>query len=341
MKKSARNPLLRFVCFLLGIVMFLCAIYATTVLDLRMLVSKNGISQILRETLSSVVPSPIRLTLTAGDLPSASKDQSEQDSPLADWLYGQMQDIFDGNAPFTKDQVDQFVEESNLRDFIAENFSGAVDDFYAQQGTVIEKEDVLQLINENAALLEQITGFVVTDEMKQQAIGMIEDSGMLEELAEKGLHGIILESMGEADDPSSDGQTPGASTGKQEPSMMKILDTIRQATSYTAVAIAAGAFLVLAVIYFFAAQMHWGRTLTGCGIPLLLTGLIFIPGTVVCLAAPQTLMDFFSGDPIVPTVINLFFRITAPVNCAVFGAGLVMIVAGIVLNVRAKKQAAV
>lgn len=313
---SQTTKLSRVICTVLSIIMFLSILGAVTVLDLRLLTSRSGIRQILNETLSSV--SPMGLTLAAGDQPAA---ESSSDSLLADWLYGYLQKAFEGASPYTKEQVYVFVQESTLKDFIAEKFSGAVDDFYADQGTRITPEEIRQLIDENAALLQQQTGLSFDDSLKEQIVASIVSNGMLEELAEKGLHGILLDRL---ESPSGE---DGAQSAVTKDSAAQLLDGIRKFTSYAAVVVAIAVYLACAAGYFFLCGRAIPRTLTGCGVPLLIVGAIYAPATLLFLAVPGLL-----GDSVIATVAALFFRVTAPVNLTVFGLGLAMVVASVLLR---------
>lgn len=326
---GSHTGLLRLACAALAIVMFLAALSAVTVLDLRLLTSKKGISQILSQALSSALPTPPVLTLAVGYAPVV-QSEAASDGLLTQWLYEQLQEAYGGEAPFTLDQVGNFVEKSTLKEFIADKFSGVVDDFYAQRGTVITEEEIIQLIDENAALLEQETGYTITDSLKQEVIDGINSTGMLKELEEKGLYGILTEQLGGSGDAGDDADDDSLSSGNE---LTAALESIRKATSYTAAAIAIVLYLACAVGYFFAARKRIPGTLVGCGIPLLLVGLIYAPATLLFLAGNPL------GDSVIATVAAIFFRVTAPVNLTVFFLGLAMIIAAIVLRVISKKKA--
>lgn len=339
---TSPSGLLRLVCVVLAIVMFLSVLGAVTVLDLRLLTSRSGISQILTETLSSALPQAPNFKLAA--MAPAADIQAEEESSqgvLTQWLYEQLQEAYGGNAPFSPKQVSNFVENSTLKDFISDKLSGAVEDFYAQRGTVITREEIDQLITENSTLLEQELGFVIDDATRAEILAGVDKTGMLDELATKGVYGIISEQLSGIETPddekvtisgSSSGTNSGTNPGNE---ILTLLETLRKATSYTAVVIAAVVYLACAVGYFFASGKNIPGTLLGSGIPMLLVGLIYGSATLVFLAAPRLL-----GSSIVSTLVALFFRITAPVNLTVLGLGVVMVIGSIVMKSLAKKKAA-
>lgn len=341
---SPSGPL-RLACVVLAIVMFLAVLGAVTVLDLRLLTSKSGISQILSETLSSPLPQAPNFKLAA--MAPAAVNQTDEESSqgvLTQWLYEQLQEAYGGNAPFSLEQVSNFVENSTLKDFISDKLSGAVEDFYAQRGTVITREEIDQLITENSALLEQELGFVIDDAARAEILAGVDETGMLEELADKGVYGIISEQLsgGTPDDEkvttsgSSSGASSGTNSGESSGNeILTLLDTLRKATSYTAAVIAVVVYLACAVGYFFASGKNISGTLLGSGIPMLLVGLIYGAATLVFLAAPGLL-----GSSLVSTLVALFFRITAPVNLTVLALGLAMVAGSIVMKSLAKKKAA-
>ena len=122
-------------------------------------------------------------------------------------------------------------------------------------------------------------------------------------------------------------------------SVRLIMDAIRTATSYEAVAALGGVFVLLMLLLFVVTHFSFPATLADTGVVLLLTGLIYGLPTAYCLYAPE-MVSLMLGEP-AGGIVSLIFGAAAGVNFTVLGLGFALIVAAIVvkiiLSVKAKK----
>ena len=266
---------------------------------------------------------------------------------LVDWAYDYVQEQFGGELEISKEQVQNFVQNSTVKDFVAEKAAGLVQDFYSGENkTTITPEEISGLIKENAQILEEQFGLEINDEALEIVDQVIEESGFLEPIEEEGLMGYIQQSMGVVS-PEGDSATgtPGISGGNE---MMESMQTIQQAmeivrnvTSYTALAILAGVMAFLMLLLFFV-NGGISAMLSQTGVILTLTGLIFSAPAMVCQTQPALLTDLL--EPMIASVVISVFTATAWVNYTVLGVGIAMIVAAIVIKIiknANKKKAAV
>jgi len=382
-EKKARKPrsvpvkiLMGLIAFILCVVMFVISLVGILILDVRAVVSRNGISQIVSQLISGQVFSgPARPALAAGvgggtvymDDFSAGGNMSGM---LVDWAYDMLKDQFGDELPITKEQVQTFVEESTVQDFVADKVAGIVEDFYSGKSeTTITVEEITQLIEENKEIIEEQFDIEITEEALDAVDTMLEESGILEPIEEQGLVDFIKENMensvtpeapdmqgpngvgglpGNPDNPEIPGTpgtpgNPGNTIGSVNPmdSINQVMELVRTATSYTTVAILGGIFALLLVLLFFVTGRSFPATLADTGVVLLLAGLIFAAPTAVCVFNPQLVSDL--AGPGIGGIVCLIFNAAATVNFTVVGVGFALIVAAIVvkivLSVKAKKQA--
>ena len=380
-EKKARKPrsvpvkiLMGLVAFILCVVMFVISLVGILILDVRAVVSRNGISQIVSQLISGQVFSgPARPALAAGvgggtvymDDFSVGGNMSGM---LVDWAYDMLKDQFGDEMPITKEQVQTFVEESTVQDFVSDKVAGIVEDFYSGKSeTTITVEEITQLIEENKEIIEEQFDIEITEEALEAVDTMLEESGILEPIEDKGLMDFIKENMDNSVTPESpDVQQPdgvvdsensgnsgnsgssgssgdtGNTIGAVNPmdSINQVMELVRTATSYTTVAALGAAFALLLVLLFFVTGRSFPATLADTGVVLLLSGLIFAAPTALCVFNPQLVSDLVG--PGIGGIVCLIFNAAATVNFTVVGVGFALIVAAIVvkivLSVKAKKQ---
>lgn len=374
--KKVRKPrsvpvkiLMGLIAFILCIVMFVVSLAGVLVLDIRAVVSRDGISQIISQLISgNAFSAPTRPALAAGvgrgmvyaDEYSAGGNMNGM---LVDWAYDMLKDQFGEEMPVTKEQVQTFVEESTVKDFVADKVAGLVEDFYSGESeTTITVEEITQLIEENKEVIEEQFGVTIDEEALEAVDTMLEESQILAPIEEEGLLNYVQQSMtgtpapenpqgttapGGSQDDSQSGDT-GIGSGSQLPSaspmgsISQIMELVRTATSYTTVAILGGIFALLLVLLFFVTGRSFPATLADTGVVLTLVGLIFSAPTAVCMFNPQ-LCSSLLGD-MAGGIVILIFRAASGVNFTVLGVGVALIVAAIVVkvvkNVRAKRQEA-
>lgn len=262
--------------------------------------------------------------------PNAGGDSSDA---IVDWVVGQLQDFTGGELPVTPQQIENFVEQSTIKDFIAEKVAGMVGDFYTGNiTTTITMEEITQLMEENKDLIKSEFGIEITEEHTEALKQIVEETGILEQVQEQGIMGI-LGSVGGMGGVGGDGEGGGLMDPGMMEQMQQIqqaVEIVRQVTSYTAIAAVGLIFLALAAILFCTTQFSWPATLADCGIVLTLASLIFVIPTTVFTNSPEMMTELL-GSPMFVKVAQTFFNATAGVNYGAFGVGIGLIVLAIVV----------
>lgn len=347
--KKVRKPrsvpvkiLCGFLAFILCITMFVVSLTGVAILNLRAIVSENGISQIITQLIAGTPASSSTRPVLAGGADSitvSGSSSGDMSGMLVDFAYEILQDQFGGELEITKDQVQNFVENSTVKDFVAEKAAGLVEDFYSgNYETTITPEEITGLLKENAPLLEEQFGLVITEEEISIVEGALKESGVLEPIQEKGLMGFIEEqTMGTA--PDAEGTIVGEDNSMMEDmqAAKEIMEIVRTATSFETVAILGGIFLFLMVLLFLVTGFSFPATFADTGVVLTLVGLICSAPANLCMTQPEVLSALFDGEAIAGVISGIILA-SAWVNYTVLGVGAALIVAAVVIKILQSKR---
>ena len=188
--------LIRLVMQIVSLLMCLTLIASliTTVLlaDIRSLTSSGGIEKIITALFtpesSMQMPDPTidpvanalpvhKLNSTTGtedgtQIPEDVEipmDALTNSDAMAEFVTGFVESLLGEEAAADPENVSRFIEESTVMDFFAAKISSFVSDaFSGNQSATITAEEIMQLLDENQALLEDIFKIEITDEQKEQ-----------------------------------------------------------------------------------------------------------------------------------------------------------------------------
>lgn len=341
-----------FLSVLLCIALFATTLVTIAVTDLKVVTSRDGLQTIITEAFFPKSAS-VRVIpkLTGGNavggfgaLGSLGGEEMDQNM-LVDALYDMLAEQAGGELPVSKEEVSELLEESSIPEFISDKAAGIISDvIMGESTTTITKEEVIELIEENADLIEEKLDITIEQEHIDAIGGWIEESEVLENVQQE-----IQEVIG-ITPPAVTPDSPTGSTGStgesgsevpQKKPAGSILDLVgpeaaaptniaevfallRAVSSTESLLICVGACLLLLV---FLLLTHWGRpfaAIRSAGISVMIAGLIMtLPGLVASFLP--------AGDPIL-IIAQKIFSMTITVSLCFAGLGLVMIVAGSILN---------
>ncbi|MBQ3542251.1 MAG: hypothetical protein IJA45_03900 [Oscillospiraceae bacterium] len=346
-KKRRSAPvriLMGLIAFILCIVMFAVSVAGVLILNVRTAVSRDGIHKIVNQLVSGKsAAGPVRpaLAMGAGAYQQDYPAEEDMGGMLVDWVYDVLKESFGEEMTATREQVQTFVAESTVKDLVADKVAGLVEDFYAGTSqTTITKDEITQMIQENKELIESQFGVVINQEALDAVDTMLKESEILEPLEEQGLLGYIEQSMAGGENPDEEGGAQDSVDAEASLAEVKqVMEIVRTVTSYEAVAVLVGAFVLLMVLLFFVTGCSFPATLADTGVVLLLVGLIYGLPTAACLFAPDVVSGLLGQQT--AGILNLIFGAVAGLNFTVLGLGFALIVAAIVvkivLSVKAKK----
>lgn len=329
------NILSVFLC----IALFVCALCTCTVAAGRVLTDAGSLQQIIQTLLDSgrgqdtaAVPQK-NYTLQPLSAVSQSNDDFSTDmdigmdldltDELLDFVYEAVQAEMGVQLPVTREELNDLIEQSTAKDYLAEKAAGLVSDFVRGESTTsIEPEEIRQLIEENQELIEKVTGEPLPQEYKDQIVTWVEENETVQQLNKEGIASLI---------PIPD-EVPDSSQGLASSlyQMNETIQLVRSVLSIPALLGFMGACLVIMALLILCSWGNWGAGVRRCGYPLVVAGLPMF----LCLSARLGSAPMDSS--IVKAVWQVLGSLTG-VFAVSFGLGVAFIVGGIVVTHLQKK----
>ncbi len=255
--------------------------------------------------------------ISIGDIPEDILNgggDAESVGGLVDWLYDQIDDSAEEELPITKEQLQNFVENSTVSDFLSDKLAGYAEDFInGTQNTTITADEIMDLLEENEELLKSELQIELTPEMKEEL------KGSVEEIVEKtDINNTIREEVfGAVEDAVNDSTEE---LGVDMEQIRQILQLLTSESMRNAVLIINGALILLLCLLNF---YNIPAGLTWAAFPCLLSGGI--------LQIPTALISGLqAGDPAsagVASLLGSFAGVFQPIHNALLylGAGLLVV----------------
>lgn len=356
--------LLGFISFILCILLFVSTLAGILVANVvQILSSQDNLETLLRQVLfvethragpvhiapggnapalhqapaKSLAPSDIRL-----DAPVAVPEVNTSAS-VVEWIYGELVDDFGEGIQISLEEVQDFVERSTLDDFIVETAATLLNDVYTGENTVVLSGEKIQaLIEENAALIEEVFQVPVDMEVVNSVTSVIEENEYVDRIQEEGITNIILNPNGSQseDTPEADDTTGVVPQDKETNSMdvEMILDTARTVLSINTIFIFGGiCLLLIALVLVTNIKQIWAG-MNAVGITLMLAALPFVFTTVLVWTVPAGWAEQFGLIRMVEALVREIVNINATICIGVFALGLVLLVSGIVISCIVRKK---
>ena len=351
--------------FLLGLLLFVSAIATALIADVQIVTSQDGLSGIFRTMMSApahvrphapvtvanesslrIAPQLRTYQMPRRDEPGdaagdVAADLTEQ---LIGMFYEEMVAQFEEEFPVSQEEFTQMINESTVKDYIADKTAALVTDYLNDEiTTTFEPEEVVQLIQENSALIESITGEPIPDDIAQTVGQVFDENEIIVKVEAEGLAGFmeLLDKGSEGSDGSSSGSISGILEMIKE--YYGIVNTVAS-TLTLIVGIVICLVLIAGIILINCRQL--GKGLRRAGYPLMLAGSMIILN-ILAKFQPDMWVITAGDDAAVAATTNMVLKLvrhilleTAVVNIVVFGMGLALCVGGIVLGIvlRPKKS---
>lgn len=352
-KKKHKKPhvavriLMQLLSLVLCLALLVGVVAATLVADLRRVTTKDGIKQIIVSLLDRptvvrpiVGAAGIRLNSTTDQASSATQDA------LIDLVMQNL--VMEDGTPIdiSREEIEAFVEESTVKDFLAEKVAGHAADFITGEVTTeITTEEIQQLVEENKDLIEEHFDVEVTEEFTDIVTTVVEEQDIDTVVREEVLGTVGNMTIGGGnfapDGPNSSGGSgssdntegssqPGASQGMTINDLVAMLQEIAaDKVMYTTVGICVALVLLLLLCNFYSIPggLGWAAA------PTILAGLLLSAPVYFILGSPETLVMLLQGQAVVADVIRGVLTTIAPVHYTVLGIGVGLAVASIVARI--------
>ena len=358
--------------FFLGLLLLVSTISTALVADVQIIISEDGFSGIFRTMMSApahvhpkaptaitgenglrVAPRILRTYQTPhweepGNVASNLTDQ------LISMFYDQLGDQFSDVIPVSKEEFTQMINESTVKDFIADKTASLITDYFNDEiTTTFEPEEIVQLINENAELIETITGEPIPEDIAQQVAQIFDENEIITKVETEGLAGfmdLINQNPGGSEDLEEGSGNTSAESGPDILHMIKeyygIVSTIASTQTLT-IGIAVCVVLIAGIILINCRQL--GKGLRRAGYPLLIAGSAVVLNIMAKFNPDMWVVNATGNEwseqapAMILKLVRHILLETAVVNIIVFSTGFVLFVGGIVLSIvlRPKKASPV
>lgn len=324
---------LGFLSFLLCVALFATTICTCLIASGRVLTSAGNLQQIIQELLTSsksmetaAVPQksytvqPLSTTVQSSEDLPADTDISDA---LLDFIYEAVQAEMGVELPLTRAELNDFIERSTAKDYLAEKAAGMVSDFIRGEATTaIEPEEIRQLIEENEELLCQIAGAPLAEDFKDQIVTWVEENETIERLNKDGIISLI---------PTPDDE-PNSSQGLASSlyQLNEVMGIVRSVISISTLLCFIGVCLVLMGLIILCNWGTWGTGMRLCGYPVVVAGLPLF----LCLSAR------FGSAPADDPIMKVIWTAAASLSgvfAIVFLLGIALIAGGFVVSHLQKK----
>jgi DNA-binding transcriptional regulator YhcF (GntR family) len=287
--------------FLLSTVLGIVLIATVLLADMHTLTSSGGIKQIINAVLlPNKAPASLRPMVAAGgtvidpgqiQLPDGAQDAilSGDSNALVDILYDTMQEMLGEENPITKDQLQTFVENSTVTDFIADKAAGYAEDILSgTENTQITAEELVQLVEENKTVIEETFEIQITeeqmDEIKTNVTTIVEEND---------INTTIRTEINNAMDSAVSG-----AAGAGVP-LAEIMQIVRMLSQDTVLYMAIGACVLLLLLLCGTNFYNIPGGLTWAAVPCIFVGGILAAPVAILQLTPSILGEFASFAPMI------------------------------------------
>ena len=339
-KTGRRKPHIMLRLFMKLVSIVLCLILSLSLLgtvliaDIQILTSSGGIKQLITSVLMPNKAShDPRIAAGAGGVlldmgsfadqldPEQMEDimaATGDSNALVDLLYNTMKDMMGEDVPVTIEQVQTFVENSTVTDYIAEKAAGYAEDLlFGTENTVITTDELIQLVEENKVLIEETFDIEISeeqlDEIKSNVITIVEEQDLNNTIRTE--INTVIESVTSGSEGSSF-------------SLNQIMDVVRMLSDKTTLYGAIGVCVALVLLLMLANFYNLPGGMTWASLPCMSVGLILAAPIAVVQFVPEALSQLgaFASYANMITVL-------APAHYTVFLVGVALFAGSIVWRI--------
>ncbi len=346
-----RNPptapirlLLQLVSFVLCLLLVVSLDATVLVEDLHALTSSSGIHTILENLINYDTPDTsmedalllpttsmtlVHLSNTTGTMPEDPEIPEDLDTSDADVLTKYIYDIVNNMVAeenqVTTDQIHTFIEESTVVDYIAEKTPDMLHDLMTGHSTAtFTTEEIIGLIEENEALLEETFQIELTEENRAEIYAQVDQA-----VTEANLNNPIRNGIDEVMHETVPG-TKGMEVGD-------LLSRIEWFTHLEALVDAIIVCVVLTGLIMLTNYYNLPRGLGWTAAANLIAGIVLSVPLIVIHVAPSVLGIALPMDLL--RVLDGVYSVMAPYHFAVLVVGVVLSIGSITWGVVKKKHA--
>lgn len=253
-----------------------------------------------------------------GSLPEFSMDMLTSTESLSNYLAEIAQEMLGDSTTVTAEQIQTFIEQSTLTEFVADKTASLLEDVLTgSANTTITAEDLIGLVEENEALIEEVFQVELTEEIKQEISVSVHEAIGEEDLAQQ----VRTEVAQSLDAPIEE---LGGMTANE------LMATIKQLSQPSVVVSSYALCLTLMVLLCLLSYYNIPKGLRWSASACLTVGLLLSIPTFVLQHFPTALAQQIPELTELMSVFSGVANVMAPVHYTLTIAGFVMYVLGIV-----------
>lgn len=304
------------------LILILCLLCTVLVIDGKVFLCSDSQEAIIRQLITDSPTQPQMATANIIRLSSARESGSlspgallGDDAALTAYVQQMIEAYTDVQQPVTETQAQEFLAQSTIKDFISEKTNSYVSDIVTgEENTTITADEIMELVEENQALLEQTFQTTMTEESKQalrehmeQAVDEADFGGAIREEINATLSQPIL---------GTDGWTLS--------DMMFLLSYLTQnRILFACIGLCLVLMLLLLALNFYNLPMG----LTWAAVPPLFVGAV---------------LSLFTSDALVQTnaneAIGRTLQLISPVHHGILALGALLLAASLLWRILARKN---
>lgn len=353
--------ILGFISVILCILLVVATLTTAILADLNVVFQADNLQSLLTEALftsattrlpaphaaiggnGTGVPSVQRFPVRMDDATAFSGVEGTDTSAMVEWIYGAITEQFgDAEGIPTLEEVQEFVDESTVADFLTEKTASIVSDIITgSNNTTIATEEIQTLLEDNAQLIQDTFGIEMNEEVISQVVTVVEENEIVQTIQKEGVTKVVedMVASGALDLPMDMLPTPDSGDGDSSSSVMDILKSVQSVVSVSALLMAVGVCVVLIALLLVTNIKRIWIGINNAGISLTIAGTILMIPTCLLWFAADLLTELLKDAGPVANIILHVLKSTAPVHIGIFAGGIVLIIGGCVLRTILKKRA--
>ena len=352
--------------FILGFIsVILCILLVVTTLttailaDLNVVFQKDNLANLLTESLftSATTRLPAPHTAIAGNgqgRPSMQRFPVRLDnttlttgaengttSALVGFIYDALtEQLGDAEGLPTLEQVQEFVEESTVSDFLADKTASIISDIITgSNNTTITTAEIQALLEDNAQLIQNTFGFELSEDIIGQIVTTVEENEIIQTIQKEGVTKVVEDMVASGALELPEGVLPGAGADGSSGSVLDILKSVQSVVSVSTLLTAIGVCVVLIALLLVTNIKRIWIGINNAGISLTIAGSILMIPTCLLWFASDLLAELLKEAGPVGSIVLHVLKSTAPIHVGIFAGGIVLIIGGCVLRTILKKRA--
>lgn len=336
--------LLGFVTFLLCICLFSTTIATIVVSDaVTIVTSQDNMKKIISHILFNGISRPPLRSIGSGDAAGShgatikpmaapairledAASEEETTNALVSWLYDSLSEDYGEQMNLTLEAVQDFVDNSTLKDFIADKGASLITDYYTGENTTtITGEEIQEQLELNRDLIKETFDYEFTNEEIQEITTKVVENNYIAKIQEEGIVNVVMGAVGSGN--ASDPNDPSSAPANL---FAQLLETSRQMLSVKTVWMCIGTCAVLLALILVTNIKQIWVGLNKAGITVLLAGALFLVPTMIIWNQPA---NWLAGSATLRMAGNLVREImimTAPACIIATAVGAVLLITGIV-----------